>query len=138
MDGGDAEFLKTVSLLGCEVHTFDPSNSNASDGHLGNSLSSNHGDGGVVSQHKIWLEWRAPKKQKQRHKKRSGVNNVSQALADIIAALGHHTVRRIDIWRKQIYLRVFLTQHTQKAPLLVRSHSNKALRHAWLPWQQFK
>ncbi|XP_070840060.1 probable methyltransferase-like protein 24 [Chaetodon trifascialis] len=90
MNGGDAEFLKTVSLLGCEVHSFDPSNSNASGGHLGNSLASNHGDGGVVSQHKMWLEWRAPRKRK--HKTRGNLGSVSQTLADIMAALGHHTV----------------------------------------------
>lgn len=91
MDRGDAEFLKTVSMLGCEVHSFDPSNSYASGGHLGNSLASNHGDGGVVSQHKMWLEWRAPRKHK--HKTRGNLGSVSQTLADIMAALGHHTVR---------------------------------------------
>ncbi|XP_051246157.1 probable methyltransferase-like protein 24 isoform X2 [Dicentrarchus labrax] len=90
MDGGDAEFLKTVSLLGCEVHSFDPSNSNASGGHLGNSLASNHGDGGVVSQHKMWLEWRVPRKRK--NKTRGNLGSVSQTLADVMAALGHHTV----------------------------------------------
>lgn len=91
MDGGDADFLKTVSGLGCEIHCFDPSNSNASGGHLGNSLASNHGNGGVVSQHKMWLEWRAPKK--RAHKRRGNPGGVSQTLADIMAALGHHTVR---------------------------------------------
>nr|XP_029132786.1 methyltransferase-like protein 24 [Labrus bergylta] len=90
MDGGDAEFLKTMSGLGCEVHSFDPSNSNASGRHLGNSLASNHGDGGGVSQHKMWLEWRAPRKHK--HKTRGSLSSVSQKLADIMAALGHHTV----------------------------------------------
>ncbi|XP_030597565.1 methyltransferase-like protein 24 [Archocentrus centrarchus] len=90
MDGGDADFLKTVLGLGCEVHCFDPSNSNASGGHLGNSLASNHGDGGVVSQHKMWLEWRAPKKRTQ--KRRGNPGGVSQTLADIMATLGHHTV----------------------------------------------
>ncbi|XP_038580825.1 methyltransferase-like protein 24 [Micropterus salmoides] len=90
MDGEDADFLKTVSGLGCEVHSFDPSNSNASGGHLGNSLASNHGDGGVVSQHKMWLEWRAPRK--RRHKTRGNLGGVSHTLADIMAALGHHTV----------------------------------------------
>ncbi|XP_071355771.1 probable methyltransferase-like protein 24 [Trachinotus anak] len=90
MDGRDADFLKTVSGLGCEVHSFDPSNSNTSDGHLGNSLASNHGDGGVVSQHKMWLEWRAPRKRK--HKTRGNLGSVSQTLADIMTALGHHTV----------------------------------------------
>ncbi|XP_044028501.1 methyltransferase-like protein 24 isoform X2 [Siniperca chuatsi] len=90
MDGEDADFLKTVSGLGCEVHSFDPSNSNASGLHLGNSLASNHGDGGVVSQHKLWLEWRAPRKRK--HKTRGNLGAVSQTLADIMAALGHHTV----------------------------------------------
>ncbi|XP_069551435.1 probable methyltransferase-like protein 24 [Brachyistius frenatus] len=90
MDGGDAGFVKTVLGLGCEVHSFDPSNSNASGGHLGNSLASNHGDGGVVSHHKMWLEWRALKKRK--HKTRGNLGSVSQTLADIMAALGHHTV----------------------------------------------
>ncbi|KAA8585922.1 methyltransferase-like protein 24 isoform X1 [Etheostoma spectabile] len=90
MDGGDADFLKTVLGLGCEVHSFDPSNSNASGGHLGNSLANNHGNGGVVSQHKMWLEWRAPRKRKQ--KTRGNLGSVSQTLADIMAALGHHTV----------------------------------------------
>lgn len=139
MDRGDAEFLRTVSLLGCEVHRFDPSNSNASGGHPGNSLASNHGDGGAVSRHKTWLEWRAPKN--RRHRKRSTMDGISQTLADIIAALGHRTVRQTDIWRngaKLTYLWVFLTQHTREALLLVCSHSNRALRHPWLPWQQFK
>lgn len=91
MDGGDADFVKTVSGLGCEVHSFDPSNSDASGGRPGNSLASNHGDRGVVSQHKMWLEWRARKKRK--NKTRGNLGNVSQTLADIMAALGHHTVR---------------------------------------------
>ncbi|XP_033980215.1 methyltransferase-like protein 24 [Trematomus bernacchii] len=90
MDGGDADFLKTVSGLGCEVHSFDPSNSNASGGHLGNSLVGNHDDRGVVHRHKMWLEWRAPKRRKQ--KTRGNRGSVSQTLADIMAALGHHTV----------------------------------------------
>ncbi|XP_010776473.1 methyltransferase-like protein 24 [Notothenia coriiceps] len=90
MDGGDADFLKTVSGLGCEVHSFDPSNSNASGGHLGNSLVGNHDDRGVVHRHKMWLEWRAPKRRK--HKTRGNRGSVSQTLADIMAALGHHTV----------------------------------------------
>ncbi|XP_029918821.1 methyltransferase-like protein 24 [Myripristis murdjan] len=90
MDGGDADFLKTVLGLGCEVHRFDPSNSNASGGHLGNSLASNRGDGGVVSQHKMWLEWRVPRKRKP--KTRSTLGSVSQTLAAIMEALGHHTV----------------------------------------------
>ncbi|KAF7649443.1 hypothetical protein LDENG_00141430 [Lucifuga dentata] len=90
MDGGDADFVKTVSRLGCEIHSFDPSKLNASGGHPGNSLVSNHGDGGVVTQHKMWLEWRAPRKRK--HKKRGTLGSVSQTLADIMASLGHHTV----------------------------------------------
>ncbi|KAM7373115.1 hypothetical protein PAMP_007995 [Pampus punctatissimus] len=90
MDGGDADFLKTVSGLECEVHSFDPSTSNASGGHLGNSLASNRGNGGVASQHKMWLEWRARRKRKQ--KTRGNLISVSQTLADIMAALGHHTV----------------------------------------------
>ncbi|XP_068431071.1 probable methyltransferase-like protein 24 isoform X2 [Clinocottus analis] len=90
MDGLDADFLKTVSGLGCEVHSFDPSISSASGGHLGNSLASNHGDGGVVSQHKMWLEWRAARKRKQ--KTRGSLGSVSQTLADIMASLGHRTV----------------------------------------------
>ncbi|XP_029023107.1 probable methyltransferase-like protein 24 [Betta splendens] len=90
MDGGDAGFLKTVSGLGCEVHSFDPSKSNASGGRHGNSLASNHGDRGVVSQHKMWLDWRALKK--RRNKAGGNVGSVSQTLADIMAALGHHTV----------------------------------------------
>ncbi|XP_014909637.1 methyltransferase-like protein 24 [Poecilia latipinna] len=64
MDGGDADFLSTVSRLGCKAHSFDPSTSSASVGHLGNSLASNHGNRGVVSQHKLWLEWRAPKRRR--------------------------------------------------------------------------
>ncbi|XP_047460190.1 probable methyltransferase-like protein 24 [Mugil cephalus] len=88
MDGGDVDFLKTVSGLGCEVHSFDPSNSDASGGHLGNGLASNRGDGGVVSHHKMWLEWRALKKRRTR----GNLGSVSQTLADIMAALGHHTV----------------------------------------------
>lgn len=110
MSGGDAEFIKTVSSLGCEVHQFDPSNSDASAGHPGNSLASNHGKRGVVSQHKMWLEWRTPRKPK----KRGGADGVSRTLADITAALGHRTVRHrhantrrhtqthTHIWRKTV------------------------------------
>lgn len=105
MDGGDADFLKTVAGLGCEVHRFDPSNSNASGGHLGNSLASNHGDGGMVSQHKMWLEWRAPRKRK--HKTRGNLGSVSQTLADIMAALGHHTVRHTAYTQVRAHTRKF-------------------------------
>lgn len=91
MDGGDADFLSTVSRLGCEAHSFDPRTSSASVGHLGNSLASNHGNRGVVSQHKLWLEWRAPKRRRHRASGRPG--GVSHTLADTMAALGHHTVR---------------------------------------------
>ncbi|KAM4724792.1 putative methyltransferase-like protein 24 [Anableps anableps] len=90
LDGGDTDFLSTVSRLGCETHSFDPSTSSASVGHLGNSLASNHGNRGVVSQHKLWLEWRAPKK--RRHRPSGSPSGVSHTLADIMAALGHHTV----------------------------------------------
>ncbi|XP_053190865.1 probable methyltransferase-like protein 24 [Scomber japonicus] len=105
MDGGDADFLKTVSGLECEVHSFDPSNSNASGGHLGNSLASNHGNGGVASQHKMWLEWRAPRKRK--HKTRGNLGSVSQTLADIMAALGHHTVHFLYVDLLSAEWRVF-------------------------------
>jgi len=91
MDGSDADFLKTVTGLGCEVHCFDPSSTSASGGHRGNSLASNHGDGGVVRQHKMWMEWRAARKHKQ--KTRGKLGSVSQTLADIMASLGHRTVR---------------------------------------------
>lgn len=91
MDGGDADFIETVSGLGCEVHRFDPSNSNASGGHHGNSLASNLGNGSIGSHHKMWLEWRVPRKRK--HKTRGNLGSVSQTLADIMAALGHHIVR---------------------------------------------
>lgn len=91
MDGGDADFLSTVSRLGCETHSFDPSTSSASVGHLGNSLASNHGNRGVVSQHKLWLEWRAPKR--RRHGTSGRTGGVSHTLDDIMAMLGHHTVR---------------------------------------------
>ncbi|XP_024862920.1 methyltransferase-like protein 24 [Kryptolebias marmoratus] len=90
LDGGDADFLKTVSRLGCEVHSFNPSTSSASDDRLGNSLASNRGNRGGVSQHKLWLEWRAPRRRK--HKTRGNLGSVSQTLADIMAALGHHAV----------------------------------------------
>uniref|UniRef100_A0A665WK32 Methyltransferase domain-containing protein n=2 Tax=Echeneis naucrates TaxID=173247 RepID=A0A665WK32_ECHNA len=90
MDGRDADFLKTVSGLGCEVHSFDPSNSNTSDGRPGNSLASNHSNGGVVSKHKMWLEWRGPRKRK--HKTRGNLGSVSKTLADIMTALGHDIV----------------------------------------------
>ncbi|XP_034016062.1 methyltransferase-like protein 24 [Thalassophryne amazonica] len=88
MDGRDADFLKTVSGLGCEVHRLDPSNSNASGGNPGNSLASNHGDRGAVSQHRMWLHWRASRK----HNTRARLGSVSQTLSDVMAALEHHTV----------------------------------------------
>lgn len=90
MNGGEADFQKIVSRLGCEVHHFDPGNLNTSGSHLSNSLASNRGDGGVVSQHKMWLEWRVPRKSKRKTRSNSG--SISQTLADIMAALGHHTV----------------------------------------------
>lgn len=100
MDGRDGDFLKTVSGLGCEVHSFDPSNSNTSHGHLDNSLASNHGDGGVVRRHKMWLEWRTPRKRK--HKTRGKLGGVSQTLADIMTTLGHHTVRQTHTKKREM------------------------------------
>ncbi|XP_020562959.1 methyltransferase-like protein 24 isoform X1 [Oryzias latipes] len=91
MDGGDKDFLETVSRLGCEIHCFDPSNSNASGGCHGNSLASNCGDRGRVSKHKMWLEWRAQKRRGR--KARGDLGRASRTLANIMAALGHHTVR---------------------------------------------
>ncbi|XP_028316735.1 methyltransferase-like protein 24 isoform X2 [Gouania willdenowi] len=77
--------------LGCEVHSFDLTNSNASGGHPGDSLDGNHGDRrGVVTRHKMWLEWRAQKKRK--HKTGGHLSAVSHTLADIMAALGHQSV----------------------------------------------
>ncbi|CAG5891568.1 unnamed protein product, partial [Menidia menidia] len=90
MSGGDADFLRTASQLGCEVHRFDPGKSEASGGRPGNGLAGNHGDGGGVIQHKTWLEWRAPKRRRPRA--RGDLGSVSQTLADIMAALGHRTV----------------------------------------------
>lgn len=149
LDGGDADFLKTVLGLGCEVHGFNPSTSSASDDRIGNSLAGNRGNRGGVSQHKLWLEWRAPRRHK--HKTRGNLGSVSQTLADIMAALGHHTVRDAHAHTpthtcreterntsKQTYLRVFSPQQTQKAHFLGRHHSNRALGHLWLPWQQFR
>lgn len=109
MDGRDADFLKTVSMLGCEVHRFDPSNPNASAGHLGNSLDGNHGDRGVVNQHKMWLVWRAPRK----HKARGNLGSVSQTLSDIMAALGHPTVRHTHTHTEQL-LCVFVYRNVKK------------------------
>ncbi|KAJ3609132.1 hypothetical protein NHX12_023656 [Muraenolepis orangiensis] len=94
MDEGDADFIKTVVGLGCQVHRFDPSHSNASGGHLDNSLASRHGDdsaGNVVSHHKMWLEWRSPRKRTPRGK-RGTLSSVSRTLGDIMQALRHHTV----------------------------------------------
>ncbi|XP_054619652.1 probable methyltransferase-like protein 24 [Dunckerocampus dactyliophorus] len=85
MDGGDADFLKTVSGMGCQVHSFDPSSTAASGGRRGNSLAGRHGDGGVTSQHRMWLEWRAARR-------RGHKASVSRTLADIMAALGHPVV----------------------------------------------
>ncbi|XP_062292266.1 probable methyltransferase-like protein 24 [Scomber scombrus] len=143
MDGGDADFLKTVSGLECEVHSFDPSNSNASGGHLGNSLASNHGNGGVASQHKMWLEWRAPRKRK--HKTRGNLGSVSQTLADIMAALGHHTVHFLYVdllsaeWRVfqnwietgtlQSVLHLVATVHLQWAGFEVGGTNEEVLRY---------
>uniref|UniRef100_A0A3Q1GKX4 Methyltransferase-like protein 24 n=1 Tax=Acanthochromis polyacanthus TaxID=80966 RepID=A0A3Q1GKX4_9TELE len=132
MDGGDADFLKTVSGLGCEVHTFDPTNSNASGGHLGNSLASNRGDGGVVSQHKMWLEWRVPKK--RRHKTRGNLGSVSQTLADVMAALGHHTVHFLFADLLSAEWRVF--QNWIEAGALQNVHHLVATVH--LQWAGFE
>ncbi|XP_028452385.1 methyltransferase-like protein 24 isoform X2 [Perca flavescens] len=132
MDGGDAHFLKTVSGLGCEVHSFDPSNSNASGGPLGNSLASNHGDGGVVSQHKMWLEWRAPRKRKQ--KTRGNLGSVSQTLADIMAALGHHTVHFLYADLLSAEWRVF--QNLIESGTLQSVHHLVATMH--LQWAGFE
>nr|XP_057903102.1 probable methyltransferase-like protein 24 [Doryrhamphus excisus] len=87
MDAGDADFLKTVSGLGCQVHSFDPSNAAASGGRRGNGLAGRHGDGGTTTttQHRMWLEWRAARR-------RGHKASVSRTLADIMAALGHPVV----------------------------------------------
>ncbi|CAL9691400.1 unnamed protein product [Knipowitschia caucasica] len=85
MDGGDRDFQSTVSRLGCEVHSFDPSSSSTSGGHLGNSFASQGRD--MLSQHKMWLEWRSSRKSKRKMR-----NSVSLTLADIMAALGHRAV----------------------------------------------
>lgn len=146
MDGGDKEFLETVSRLGCEIHCFDPSSSDASGGCPGNSLASNCGDRGRVSKHKMWLEWRAQKRRGR--KARGDLGRVSRTLANIMAALGHHTVRgapsrkqahshrrRGKIERKHCQTNIpwsLSPQHTQKALLLWCCHSNRALRHLWL------
>ncbi|XP_026156568.1 methyltransferase-like protein 24 [Mastacembelus armatus] len=132
MDGGDADFLKTVSGLGCEVHSFDPSNTNASGGHLGNSLVSNRGDRGVVSQHKMWLEWRAPRKRK--HKTRGNQGSVSQTLADIMAALGHHTVHFLYTDLLSAEWRVF--QNWIESATLQNVHHLVATLH--LQWAGFE
>ncbi|XP_068189258.1 probable methyltransferase-like protein 24 [Antennarius striatus] len=132
MDGGDSEFLKTVSVLGCEVHTFDPSKSNVSSGHLGNSLASNHGDEGVVRQHKMWLEWRAPRKRK--HKTRGNLGSVSQTLADIMAALGHHTVHFLYADLLSAEWRVF--QNWIESGTLQSVHHLVAIMH--LQWAGFE
>ncbi|XP_068603766.1 probable methyltransferase-like protein 24 [Brachionichthys hirsutus] len=132
MDGGDSEFLKTVSVLGCEVHTFDPSDSNASSGHRGNSLASTHGDEGVVRQHKMWLEWRAPRKRK--HKTRGSLGSVSQTLADIMAALGHHTVHFLYADLLSAEWRVF--QSWIESGTLQSVHHLVAIMH--LQWAGFE
>ncbi|XP_059205123.1 probable methyltransferase-like protein 24 [Centropristis striata] len=131
MDRGDADFLKTVSGLGCEVHSFDPSNSNASGGHLGNSLASNHGNGGVVRQHKMWLEWRVPRKRK---KTRGNLGSVSLTLADIMEALGHHTVHFLYVDLLSAEWRVF--QNWIESGTLQSVHSLVATVH--LQWAGFE
>ncbi|XP_070403375.1 LOW QUALITY PROTEIN: probable methyltransferase-like protein 24 [Nothobranchius furzeri] len=132
LDGGDEEFIQTVSRLGCEVHTFNPSISDASDDHLGNGLASNHDNRGGVIQHTMWLEWRAPRRRK--HKMRGNLGSVSQTLADIIAALGHHTVRFLyaDLLRAE--WRVF--QNWIEAGTLENIHHLVAMVH--LHWPGFE
>ncbi|XP_016896695.1 methyltransferase-like protein 24 isoform X2 [Cynoglossus semilaevis] len=130
MDGRDADFLKTVSMLGCEVHRFDPSNPNASAGHLGNSLDGNHGDRGVVNQHKMWLEWRAPRK----HKARGNLGSVSQTLSDIMAALGHPTVNFVYADLLSVEWRVF--QNWIESGTLQSVHHLVATVH--LQWAGFE
>ncbi|KAM6900012.1 putative methyltransferase-like protein 24 [Xenentodon cancila] len=132
MDGGDADFLWTVSRLGCEVHSFDPSNSNASGGSPGNSLASNHGDEVGVSQHKMWLDWRTRKRRK--HKTRGNLGSVSQTLADIMAALGHHTVHFLYADLLSAEWRVF--QNWIEAGTLQNVHHLVATVH--LQWAGFE
>uniref|UniRef100_A0A673CBW7 Methyltransferase domain-containing protein n=2 Tax=Sphaeramia orbicularis TaxID=375764 RepID=A0A673CBW7_9TELE len=133
MDKGDTDFHKTVLGLGCEVHSFDPSNSNTSGGHLGNSLVSNRGDGGVVSQHKMWLEWRVPRR-KSKHKTRSNLSHVSQTLTDIMAALGHHTVHFLYADLLSAEWRVF--QNWIESGILQSVHHMVATVH--LQWAGFE
>ncbi|XP_061597853.1 probable methyltransferase-like protein 24 [Cololabis saira] len=132
MDGGDADFLRTVSRLGCEVHSFDPSNSNASGGSPGNSLASNHSDEVGVSQHKMWLDWRTRKR--RRHKTRGNLVSASQTLADIMAALGHHTVHFLYADLLSAEWRVF--QNWIEAGTLQNVHHLVATIH--LQWAGFE
>ncbi|XP_024113868.1 methyltransferase-like protein 24 [Oryzias melastigma] len=127
MDGGDKEFLETVSRLGCEIHCFDPSSSDASGGCPGNSLASNCGDRGRVSKHKMWLEWRAQKRRGR--KARGDLGRVSRTLANIMAALGHHTVHFLyaDLlsaeWRVfQSWIEAGTLQHVRHLVATVHLH----------------
>ncbi|KAM8883585.1 putative methyltransferase-like protein 24 [Synchiropus picturatus] len=130
MSGGDADFLKTVSGLGCEVHTFDPSNSNVSRGYHGNRLAGLHGEGGVVRQHKTWLEWRARRKGKAGSK----LGSVSGTLADIMTALGHHIVHFLYADLLSAEWRVF--QNWIETGTLQRVHHLIAATH--LQWPGFE
>ncbi|XP_028452387.1 methyltransferase-like protein 24 isoform X4 [Perca flavescens] len=96
------------------------------------SLASNHGDGGVVSQHKMWLEWRAPRKRKQ--KTRGNLGSVSQTLADIMAALGHHTVHFLYADLLSAEWRVF--QNLIESGTLQSVHHLVATMH--LQWAGFE
>ncbi|KAM6959171.1 putative methyltransferase-like protein 24 [Aplochiton taeniatus] len=91
MDNGDAEFLKTVIDLGCEVHKFDPSRSTSSGGDKDHVLGGVYSNIDVVRHHRAWPEWRPPKKRKQ--KKKASLGSGPKTLADIMEILGH---QRID------------------------------------------
>ncbi|XP_054909903.1 LOW QUALITY PROTEIN: probable methyltransferase-like protein 24 [Poeciliopsis prolifica] len=129
-EGGDADFLSAVSRLGCETHSFDPGTSSASVGHPGNSLASNHGNRGVVSQHGLWLEWRAAKRRGHGASRQPG-RGFSHG---VMAALGHRTVNFLYADRLSAEWRLF--QNWIEAGTLQNIHHLVATVH--LHWAGFE
>ncbi|XP_057684660.1 probable methyltransferase-like protein 24 [Corythoichthys intestinalis] len=128
MDSRDADFFKTTSSFGCDVHRFDPAD--ASGSRRGNTLVGRHEDTGTFSRHRMWLEWQSPAR-KTRARRRAGA---SRTLADIMAELGHATVHFLYADLLSAEWRVF--QNWIEAGTLQRVHHVVARVH--LEWAGFQ
>ncbi|XP_077599873.1 putative methyltransferase-like protein 24 [Stigmatopora nigra] len=131
MDSRDADFLRTTSSFGCDVHRFDPTGGGASSGRRGNTKAGRLlDDTGAVSQHRTWLELQAPARKTRNRRRASG----PRTLADIMAELGHATVHFLYADLLSAEWRVF--QNWIEAGTLQHVHHMVARVH--LEWAGFQ